>query len=197
MTVEDSNREGKLLLTSEDPDKFSNSDRNITIKKAKVKDGLFLDAEYTEELVGHGTKTTKLSCTVPVHDDLKEAFIKLHTHLAFLCDEVSIESSEVEVETLSLPGFGARSFTIGGTGDNEGVVISGYKEGEYGIVNLNTPFLKYDNDNYPFTSELSAAIDMCIYEVKQYLFHGKKAPDQQLELEFETQEITDPEFEGE
>ena len=34
---------------------------NVKIKKAKIKDGLFLDVEYTEELVGHNKKENKLS----------------------------------------------------------------------------------------------------------------------------------------
>ncbi|MBK7885511.1 MAG: hypothetical protein IPJ81_18230 [Chitinophagaceae bacterium] len=44
---------------------------NVKIKKAKIKDDIFLEVEYTEELPGHGKKDMKLTCTVPVHQDLK------------------------------------------------------------------------------------------------------------------------------
>jgi len=36
---------------------------DVKIKKAKIKDDLFLEVEYTEELEGHSKKDTKLSCT--------------------------------------------------------------------------------------------------------------------------------------
>lgn len=161
----------------------------ITIKKAKIKDAMFLEAEYTEELTGHGSKTTKLSCTVPVHQDLKNAFYKLHTHLAILCDGIEAPDETVRLDTLEIPGFGVRSFTTGGSDDSEGVVISGFKEGNFGLINLNTPFVRYDNEDYPFRHELSEAIEMCIYEVKEYLFNGKKAPDVQLEFDFEAKSV--------
>lgn len=160
---------------------------NVNIKKAKIKDHIFLDVEYTENLPGHSKKDTKLSCTVPVHEDLKCAFQKLHRHLAILCDEVKAPK-EKDFETVEYPDFKVRGFTIGGSDDNEGVTVSGYKEGKYGIVNLNTPFTKYENDDYHFSSQLAEDIQQCVYEVDQYLFHEKRAPEQQLELEFDEQD---------
>lgn len=160
---------------------------DVKLKKAKIKDDLFLEVEYSEDLPGHSRKDTKLSCTVPVHDDLKEAFAKLHTHLAILCDEVKAPKSS-QFNEANYPDFTVRSFSIGGTEENTGVTISGAKEGKYGTVNLNTPFTKYESDDYPFVSQLAEDINTCEHEVMQYLFEGKKAPDAQLEMEFGEEE---------
>lgn len=159
---------------------------DVTIKKAKVKDDLFLEGEYTEQLPGHSKKDSKFNCTVPVHDDLKFAFNKLHKHLAILCDEVTTPK-KAQFETSEFPDFHVRSFTVSGSEENEGVTVSGYKEGKYGDVNLNTPFTKYDSD-YPFADQLAEDIQSCIYEVEQYLFHEKRAPEKQLEMDFTAEE---------
>lgn len=157
---------------------------NVKIKKAKIKDDLFLEGEYTETLPGHSKKDSKFSCTVPVHQDLKDAFEKLHVHLAILCDEVKAPKKK-EFEVATFPEFFVRSFSIGGNDENEGVTVSGAKEGAYGLVNLNTPFCKWESEDYPFAQELTEQIESCIYEVEQYLFHEKRAPEKQLELGFD------------
>ena len=156
---------------------------NVKIKKAKIKDDLFLDVEFTEELPGHSKKDTKLSCTVPVHDDLKHAFHRLHVHLAVLCDEVKLSKKD-DVQSVSFDGFGVRSFSISGNDENEGVTISGWKDGKYGTVNLNTPFAKWEGSDYPFSNELAEQVQHAVYEVEQYLFEGKRAPERQLEMDF-------------
>jgi len=153
----------------------------VKIKKAKIKDSMFLEVEYTEQLPGHNKKDRKESSTVPVHEDMKHAFEQLHVHLAILCDEVKTPKRG-DLEGISYPEFSVGGFTIGGSGENEGVTISGSKEGKYGTVNLNTPFTKYEASDYPFISELAACIESCVYEVEQYLFDGKRAPEVQMEL---------------
>jgi hypothetical protein len=157
--------------------------QNINIKKAKIKDNIFLEVEYTEELQGHTKKDNKLSSTVPVHQDLKDAFQNLHKHLAVLCDEVKAPKKS-DFELSQFPQFTVRGFSIGGSDDSEGVTISGAKDGKFGLVNLNSPFTKFESDSYPFTSDLSSDIMRCINEVEQYLFEGKRAPEQQLEMDF-------------
>jgi hypothetical protein len=160
-----------------------NLSRSVKIRKAKIKDDLFLEGEYTEQLPGHSKKDSKFSCTVPIHDDLKFALIKLHTHLALLCDEVELKKTD-DIDTVQFTDFGVRGFSVGGNDENEGVTISGWKEGKYGTVNLNTPFTKFESDEYPFLSELGADIQTAIHEVEQYLFEGKRAPEKQLEMDF-------------
>ncbi len=161
------------------------SENNVKIKKAKLKDDLFLEVEFTEQLPGHSKKDTKMTCTVPVHEDLKDSFQNLHKHLAVLCDEVKAKGKSLEkFENDDLNAFHVRSFTIGGSDENEGVTISGYKEGKYGDVNLNTPFTKWESEDYPFVNELSMMVEAAIYEVDQYLFHEKRAPEKQLAMDF-------------
>lgn len=157
----------------------------VKIKKAKIKDEIFLEVEFTEELPGHSKKDTKLSCTVPIHQDLKDSFSKLHKHLAVLCDEVKPKGKVLaNFDHDSLVKFTVKGFSIGGNDENEGVTVSGFKDGEYGIVNLNTPFTKWESDDYGYASELAEDIQACVYEVEQYLFEGKRAPEQQLAMDF-------------
>jgi len=162
---------------------------DVKIKKAKIKEDLFLEVEYSEQLPGHSRKDTKLSCTVPIHDDLKTAFAKLHVHLAILCDEVKLPKPN-QFEDAVYDDFSVRGFSIGGNDENTGVTINGAKEGKYGIVNLNTPFTKYESSEYPYISELAQAVHECEHEVMQYLFEGKRAPEQQMEMEFGEEEET-------
>ena len=158
---------------------------DVKIKKAKIKDDLFLEVEFTEDLPGHSKKETKLTCTVPVHDDLKESFNKLDKHLAILCDEIKFKGKNFDqFDHDDLVLFSVKGFSIGGNDENEGVTISGMKEGKYGIVNLNTPFTKYEGTEYPHTSQLGADIQTCLYEVNEYLFNGKRAPEKQLAIDF-------------
>jgi hypothetical protein len=157
---------------------------DVKIKKAKIKDDLFLEGEYTETLPGHSKKDSKFSCTVPIHDDLKAAFTKLDKHLAILCDEVKTPK-EKDFANAEFPGFTVRSFSVGGNDEHEGVTVSGFKEGKYGTVNLNTPHTKWESEDYPFATQLSEDVEACIYEVDQYLFNEKRAPEKQLEMEFD------------
>lgn len=165
-----------VAMTSPEPSK-------VKIKKAKIKDDLFLEGEYSEELPGHSKKDSKFSCTVPIHDDLKDAIQRLNKHLAILCDEVKIPRKG-EFEDDAFIDFTAKGFSIGGNDENEGVTISGYKDGKFGIVNLNTPFQKYETSEYPFISDLGLDINAAVAEVELYLFEGKRAPERQLEMEF-------------
>lgn len=157
--------------------------RKVRIKKAKIKDDLFLEVEYSEDLPGHSKKDVKETITIPVHDDMKTAFQKLHTHLALLCDETKLKKGE-DFDQVIIPGFFVRGWSQSGSEENEGVTVSGYKEGKYGTVNLNTPFTKYESDDYPHISELGLDMQQCVIEVELYLFEGKRAPEKQLEMDF-------------
>ena len=186
--------EGNTVVVN-DVNAFSNHLKNVSeqmtrkakIKKAKIKDDLFLEGEYSEELPGHSKKDSKFSCTVPVHDDLKHAFGRLHVHLALLCDEVKVSKKD-DIQLITYDDFGVRGFTVGGNDENKGVTISGYKEGRFGTVNLNTPFTKWESAEYPFISELAQDVQAAVYEVEQYLFEAKRAPERQLEMDFGEEE---------
>lgn len=158
---------------------------SVVVKKAKIKDDLFLEVEYSENLANHQKKDTKLSCTIPVHDDLKESFKKLEKHLAVICDEIKTKGKVLaDFESDDFTKYHVKGFSISGNDENEGVTIHGHKEGKYGDVNLNTPFTKWESEDYPFASELSECVENCVYEVEQYLFEGKRAPERQLEMAF-------------
>lgn len=156
---------------------------NIKIKKVKIKGDLFLDVEYTEELPDHSKKNTKLSCTVPIHEDLKYAIDCLHPHLAILCDQVQVKKSQ-NIGEISFPEFSVRGFSISGNDENEVVSISGAKVGKFGPVNLDTPPKKWEDPEYPFISNLGELVLRAIYEVELYLFEGKRAPEKQMSMDF-------------
>lgn len=158
---------------------------NVKIKKAKIKDAMFLEVEYSEDLPGHNKKDTKLSCTVPIHEDLVNAFKSLDKHLAVLCEGIKCPKALDRIGDDDLLVFTAKGISIGGSGDDEGIVISGMREGTYGIINLVTPFQKYSTSDYQHINDLRSEVAKCVFEVIEYLFEGKRAPDAQLEIEFE------------
>lgn len=192
----------------------------ITINKAKIKDNLFLTAEYSE-VISAGTKSISEDFTAPVHDDLKKAFKKLTIHLALLTGQVltdfdnGIEATFDTERVLSLydpeadfkfseSGWNiidntyCSGFTIGGNGDSEGVTLVGRRLLANGkTLNLVSPFQKWEGDNYNYSwiSELSEIISECRGEVHLYLFEGKHQPDTQLSL-FDEPETVKPADDG-
>ena len=183
----------------------------VTIKKAKIKDNLYLEVEFSE-VVKDGTNEVKKVCTAHIHDDLRLAFRRLNTHMALLTEQ-AIETAKKAVpvcygddeerqrevqhfkfddRNLAIAKETACSgFTIGGTGDHEGVTLIGRRTLTAArILNLVSPFLKWTDDIYDYKhlDDLSEIIEACKGEVKLYLFEGKHAPDNQLKLfEAETQ----------
>lgn len=154
----------------------------IRFKKAMIVNDLFLSVQYDEELPGHSKNKLKNECTVPVHDDLKTAFARLHRHLALLCSMRDLPVKKQFYKT-TFEEFTVTGFTIGGNDDSTGVCVIGFVDGAYGPVNLTTPLCKYTGEDYPFVNELSEDVIACEYEIDQYLFKGKKAPEVQLSME--------------
>lgn len=64
---------------------------NITIKKAKLKDNLFLEVEFDEHLVNNITNKIKRESTAPVHEDMIKAFRLLDPHIALICEEITVD----------------------------------------------------------------------------------------------------------
>lgn len=135
----------------------------ITIKKAKLKDSLHLEVEY-EERVLMGTNEVKKTCDAIVHSDMKDAFSKLSAHIEDICEL----NNHTDVQ--------AKGFTIGGSGDHEGVCLFGSSKLMLGTMNVVTPFVKWDGD-YTGRADLGEVIEECKAEVLAYLFEGKKQPD--------------------
>lgn len=161
---------------------------NITIKNASIKNSLFLKYGY-DHFVG-STKYSHPSTTgdAPIHDDLRESFLALTPHFAFICEEVTESVCREGIndfkqgvvyqdpETNPLKKYTVIGFTLGK--DYEGVTIIGSKKLESGkSININTPFKKWDESDYPFISELIEAVDLLKSEVYEYI-EGKRAPAQ-------------------
>ena len=122
-----------------------------------------------------------------VHGDLKAAFKALTGHMAILCElrEAREESAPQELNDLNT--VEVTGYSIGGTDEDEGVTLIGKRFlKSKKVLNLIAPFTKFANENeeYPYSYELMGAINLCGYEVEQYLTAKKWAIVQQ-ELPFD------------
>ena len=122
-----------------------------------------------------------------VHGDLKAAFKALTGHMAILCElrEAKEESAPQELNDLNT--VEVTGYSIGGTDEDEGVTLIGKRFlKSKKVLNLIAPFTKFANENeeYPYSYELMGAINLCGYEVEQYLTARKWAIVQQ-ELPFD------------
>lgn len=169
----------------------------IKIKKAKIKNNLFLQYEY-QQTVGNVTNGHNTSSDAPIHEDLRKAFRGLIPHFAFMCEEIpekkmkQIMNGNVPDDDEFYSKFLVQSFSIGGSGDSEGVTLSGCKQVESGVVNFNSPFKKWDDD-YKYMDALIDAVELAKSEVFEYM-NGKQAPNAQQEMNFEdfdTEELFD------
>lgn len=165
----------------------------IEIKSAKIKNDLFLEFSY-EKKQEIKNDEVKQSSDLPMHEDCKQAFFNLLPHFILICEQEKaskqmkkfitegVEDSHDEL----LQNYELTAFKIGGTGDNEGVTLTGKRFLTTGkTLNLNTPFLRFDDDEYKFTPELAEALEVLKSEVYQYMTGNKHAPLAQQSLEFE------------
>jgi len=147
---------------------------NVTINKASLKDGFFLKGDYDEQMKD-ATRNIKFDDSNAVHDDLKEVFDALGEHLRLLCQQpVDFEGER---------NYTCTGFSIGSNDSGITLIGSRVLDGNR-VLNLVSPFLKWENDNYSYSelSELGELIEKAKSEVKAYLFEGKHAPQKQLSL---------------
>lgn len=148
---------------------------NIEIKKAKIKNGIFLAYEYVEKTDNYENKIAT-SSDAPIHEDLRSAFQSLVPHFTFLTEE----TKDFNLDEETLAKFKVTGFTIGGSGDTEGIVISGHKKLESGkVVNFNTPFQIFDDEEYAYGDDLRGDVEHLKNEVYEYM-EGKQAPKMQV-----------------
>lgn len=126
-----------------------------------------------------------------VHEDLKKAFDDLRKHLVIICDQKEDGSAIriLEVDGLAIAvndydkeaieKYTVTGFVVGGE-DRDGVTLIGQKRIESKVLNITSPFTKFED--YPYASDLAACVETCMDEVYLYLFEGKCAPDKQLDL---------------
>jgi hypothetical protein len=147
------------------------------IRKAKIKNEIFLEVEYSE-MIKDGTNTVKKDCTAPIHNDLKAAFQKLDVHLTAIAQQYN-SSGEFDFENVTCTGF-----SVGGNG--EGVKLFGTRKLDPGgAFNFLSPFHKWDAETVEYDGRdgLRGAIAAAKAEVTKYLFEGKHQPDAQIKLE--------------
>ena len=174
---------------------------NITIKNASIKSTIFLKYGY-DHFVNSTKFTHNSSGDAPIHNDLRDAFAALTPHFAFICEEISESVCKQSItdfengvfykdeETDPLRKYDVIGFALGK--DSEGVTITGSKKLDSGkSININTPFLKWDDD-YAFSSELIAAVDLLKSEVYEYI-EGKRAPAQNQTMDMFETDIDDEE----
>lgn len=171
------------------------SENSIIIREATLKDDMFCHYKYGKVVAKGITDDYVVKSRVPVHNDMKLAFRKFNNHLAVICEEVKasaikdidklLERPEVmhpDDYEKSLKGLDAElyrfvviSVTSEGTGENEGVILSGKKKLSTGDwLMLTTPKITWES-NYDFINELRIATDDLIHEVGEYM-DGKRAP---------------------
>lgn len=164
---------------------------HIEITKAKIKSRIFLAYEYTQNLDNVQNKISTSSDAI-IHEDLEGAFMRLIPHFAFLTEETTEKEvedciqEERDIPEDILNKFKVSGFSIGGSGENVGVTISGQKKLESGkSINFNTPFQKFHDDTNPyrFEEELIHDVDKLKEEVMQYM-EGKQAEKPQVEMDF-------------
>lgn len=147
-----------------------------TIKKVKLRQGMFLEVDWTERTADDFLEQSTKSNNA-VHNDFINALKGLTVHLR----ELSEQPENANMEVIG--------YSIGGSGESEGVTISGSRTLSSGKkLNLNSPFEKYEDSDYGAISELINQLQVIEAEVHAYLFEGKHAPKAQLEMEFEETE---------
>lgn len=170
----------------------------ISIKRAKIIEGVHLELEYTEtEPDGDASISTDIKslCRRRVHHDLLDAFERLKVHLAFLSEQVDIQDTDdlTNPEIFNDPRFlkfHVTSFSLGGDIDSAGVTITGQRKlKSKKVLNLNSPFTQFEamegkDEQYEFLHELYRDVMNCVGEVEEYL-RGKHAPNPQLEIELD------------
>ncbi len=157
----------------------------IEIKKAKIKNRIFLAYEYIQK--DHDVENkNSTSSDAPIHDDLQNAFNELIPHLVLICEEEKLKNLELTDKLVTK--YKVTGFAIAGSAENEGVVISGHKilESEK-VVNFNTPFISFGDEDYAYIKELSQSVERIKDEVLEYM-EGKQAPKPKQMSLFEEEE---------
>lgn len=165
---------------------------------------LFCHFKYLHEVQENTSDEVSIKRKVPIHEDLRNSFKALNPHLAAICEEVAheqitdienipeideTEGAENDPIAEKLSKFFVTGFQIEGSGENEGVVLTGSKTLSTGDeVALKTPRIKWEDTKYHFIQELRIAVDAAISEVEQYM-GGKQAPRIiQTEMDFDEDE---------
>ena len=155
----------------------------MEIIKAKITKDNTLDVTYRDD-----TGTISFSGKNIVTNDIIESFKKLIPHLAFLTEQKEVNaSSGLEDMPENINSIlDVTGYSRGGQNESAGVTLVGKRFLQSSkVLNIIAPFTMLENDNeqYDYQFELQQALEVCEYEIKEYLFN-KKWRFVQLELDF-------------
>ncbi|NDV81304.1 hypothetical protein [Bacteroides sp. 51] len=175
-----------------------------TIQKATVKNDRcavsfkenYRDANYTNKV--------DKECDQIIHNDMRIAFSMLVPFLITITEQAESglfnsgnigEDLNEELQE-KIAAYSVTGYVHGGTDESAGVSIIGQKLLKTGqVLNVIAPFTKFEDENYPYGSELLQVIERCDYEVAEYLFNGKFGI-KQAQLDFDTDAPADADIDG-
>jgi hypothetical protein len=186
----------KLMGRLKDIEESRLEKKPIEIRAASIRDGMFCHYSYDHTVAANTTNDVSIKSSVPIHDDMRDAFKKLNAHLAVICEEITIQEVG-DIDNLpygddhplnkKINAFTVASFKIDGKEEKEGVILLGFKQLSTGdFLKLEAPKIKW-SAGYQFINELRVAIHDCTIEVEEYM-KGKQAPPAQQELAFDEAE---------
>jgi len=175
---------GKLTIVSRFED--------IHVVKAKISNGYTIECAYIDQNKDRKNEIAQ-KCDAIAHDDLRNAFRSLRIHLAFMCDlkeTINLDFDEYEQEQFRtqkpadyidpLENIRVTGFTIAGSDEGEGIILTGTKQIGNKILNLNSPLTKFDDPGYAYCDALQMYIMYASDEIKEYL--NGKAAQKQLDM---------------
>jgi hypothetical protein len=161
------------------------SETSIKVKSIKVAKGGESARVWFEES-GDSPAEIDRKCKNPCHPDLVAALQALVPHLAIMTEYV--QAKNVGKASDLQDKFVITGYSIGGKTDEEGIVITGYRRTGKGIVTLNTPFCRFDEDpktRYILMDELEVKLKPIEREISAYLKGEKKGTKAQGELDMD------------
>lgn len=172
----------------------------ITIRKGKIKDDMFLDVDYEQVINGEQQDSFSRECNHAIHPDLRSAFAKLKIHYILLCHQIPDKDAIRITDTVNakipmMDDVIVRQFSLSGTGQKEGLILSGSRKLKDGtILHLNSPFRRLcdDNSSYKHLDDLNEVLGLCSKEIEKYLFEEKYGEAKQTSIEFGENEDMDP-----
>ncbi|MBC7874972.1 MAG: hypothetical protein H7Y01_13300 [Ferruginibacter sp.] len=184
--------ENKLKAVDKTPEPSVTQKTTISIKKGKIKDDLFLEVSYDQTIDGEQQDSFTRDCTHAIHQDLRNAFAKLRIHFILLCQQIPLKDSIriVDTATAEIPMMEeviVRQFSLSGTGQKEGLILSGSRKLKDGsVLHMNSPFRRLcdDNSSYKHLDALNDVLGECSKEIERYLFEEKYGEAKQSSIQF-------------
>lgn len=177
---------------------------NIVIKKAKIKNSLFLYYEFDQVDVDVKNEN-KTNSNAPIHEDLRNAFKGLIPHLVALCElhhdvdliESAIERPESYVQDPETSAsneffkFTVNEVSFDYKSGNNIVSISGNKLlTSLEDIGIDCPPVDLNSSKYPYLSQLIDALEVLKSQVLAYM-QGKYGEGHQVSMFDMEEEIDD------